>query len=31
YGLSCNGGHIAIVMMGDDLQESDRLYRFQVP
>ncbi|WP_106105177.1 MULTISPECIES: shufflon system plasmid conjugative transfer pilus tip adhesin PilV [unclassified Escherichia] len=31
YGLSCNGGHIVIVMMGDDLQESDRLYRFQVP
>lgn len=31
YGLICNGGHIAIVMMGDDLQESDRLYRFQVP
>ncbi|HEN9704742.1 TPA: shufflon system plasmid conjugative transfer pilus tip adhesin PilV, partial [Escherichia coli] len=30
YGLSCNGGHIAIVMTGDDLQESDRLYRFQV-
>ncbi|EIX4510898.1 TPA: shufflon system plasmid conjugative transfer pilus tip adhesin PilV, partial [Escherichia coli] len=31
YGLNCNGGHIAIVMTGDDLQESDRLYRFQVP
>ncbi|ENY0982167.1 TPA: shufflon system plasmid conjugative transfer pilus tip adhesin PilV [Escherichia coli] len=31
YGLTCSAGHIAIVMMGDDLQESDRLYRFQVP
>ncbi|WP_449266745.1 shufflon system plasmid conjugative transfer pilus tip adhesin PilV, partial [Escherichia coli] len=31
YGLTCSAGHIAVVMTGDDLQESDRLYRFQVP
>ncbi|MDS0573107.1 shufflon system plasmid conjugative transfer pilus tip adhesin PilV [Escherichia coli] len=30
YGLTCSTGHIAVVMSGDDLQESDRLYRFQV-
>ncbi|HCP9562051.1 shufflon system plasmid conjugative transfer pilus tip adhesin PilV [Escherichia coli] len=30
YGLTCSAGHIAVVMSGDDLQESDRLYRFQV-
>ncbi|HFU8373671.1 TPA: shufflon system plasmid conjugative transfer pilus tip adhesin PilV [Escherichia coli] len=31
YGLTCSAGHIVVVMTGDDLQESDRLYRFQVP
>ncbi|TNR73752.1 shufflon system plasmid conjugative transfer pilus tip adhesin PilV, partial [Escherichia coli] len=30
YGLNCATGHIAMVLVGADLQESDRLYRYSI-
>ncbi|EZA12889.1 hypothetical protein BW75_20670, partial [Escherichia coli O81:NM str. 02-3012] len=31
YQITCNKGHIAMLMAGKDLEESDRLYRYSVP
>ncbi|MGD2932444.1 shufflon system plasmid conjugative transfer pilus tip adhesin PilV [Escherichia coli] len=31
YQINCNKGHIAMLMAGKDLEESDRLYRYSVP
>ncbi|CSN63590.1 shufflon system plasmid conjugative transfer pilus tip adhesin PilV [Shigella sonnei] len=30
YGLNCATGHIAMALVGADLQESDRLYRYSI-